>query len=106
MKKNWEALVLDRALELLRKGWTQDAYARDGEGRKVEVYNRDAKSFSARGAILRAEFELDVPKEMLGKTERLVYSVLGVDLQRFNNVPIRLIDGKLEKVLEKARAKA
>lgn len=90
MKKNWRALVLDRALELIRKGWTKRVLARDARGRDVDIDSSDAKAFCALGAIERAEFELKAPKRVRGDALRCVRTALGsassrLDVMAFND---------------------
>jgi hypothetical protein len=48
------AHVLDRAAELVERGWTQHVYARDKNGEPVKYLQREAVCFCAQGAIFRA----------------------------------------------------
>ena len=51
--------VIRRALELLKKGWTQQEYAKQENGYRSEWPYRDAVSFCAVGALARASWELE-----------------------------------------------
>ena len=51
--------VLKRAKNLIKKGWTQDAYARNVDGTKVEPTDPDAVKFCMRGALYRACRDFD-----------------------------------------------
>lgn len=50
-------IVLNRAMELIQKGWTQGTLARDKRGRPVIIIDEKACAFCLIGAIRRAEFE-------------------------------------------------
>lgn len=51
-----ELEILDRCLLLFSKPgrWTQKTCARDGRGRPVPVFSKDARAFDIEGAIRRA----------------------------------------------------
>ncbi len=58
-----EREVLDRAIDLLMKfGWCQGTYAKDKEGRNIDLSSERAASFCVIGSIRRA---LEERKEML-----------------------------------------
>jgi hypothetical protein len=48
---------VERAIELLKAGWTKGAYARNGFGTDVRVSDPDACSFCTMGAFDRAVYE-------------------------------------------------
>jgi hypothetical protein len=51
--------VLLRAAELVEKGWTQGAYARDANGQVVTTSSPNAVTFCASGAVFRADYDLN-----------------------------------------------
>lgn len=50
--------ILTRAADLVRRGWTQCAWARNVDGERVLLIDDSACSFCASGAIRRAEVDL------------------------------------------------
>ena len=50
--------ILRRARNLMRKGWTKDAYARNAKGRGVNFKAKTATHFCATGALRRASYEI------------------------------------------------
>lgn len=46
--------VLTEARELVRKGWTQGAFARDVKGKPCIVYTQEAVTFCPTGAMARS----------------------------------------------------
>ena len=71
MSKSFEAVVLERAVALLKKGWTVGDFAVDADGKSVSCYSNEAVAFCATGAILRAT------KEIAGSRQiRLAYTIV------------------------------
>jgi hypothetical protein len=58
MGKTLDRLVFERAIELVRAGWTHGASARNIKGNRVEVDSKHAVRFSGYGALERAASEL------------------------------------------------
>lgn len=58
MSKSIEEVVIERALEILEKGWCREAYAEDVDGWPVSPYSKQAVAFCAEGAIKRATQEM------------------------------------------------
>jgi hypothetical protein len=49
--------MLQRAAQLVARGWCQTALARDEDGRQVEPWSGSARSWSPVGALIRAWYE-------------------------------------------------
>lgn len=54
-----DALVLERAAQLIEAGWTTGTYARDELDDCVDPTSEEANQFCLLGAVWRAEVELD-----------------------------------------------
>ncbi len=54
MSKKLREAVVERAAQLIEKGWCRGALARDGEGNKVGVYSDDAVAYCVVGALMCA----------------------------------------------------
>lgn len=52
--------ALERAIELIRHGWTQGSNARTAKGKTVGIDDSNAVQFCAWGALWRAEREMNV----------------------------------------------
>lgn len=66
MGKTLDRLVFERAIELIKRGWTPGAGARNAKGNRVEVDSENAASFSGYGALERAASELILDEMDLG----------------------------------------
>lgn len=56
-----QASILDKATEILRRGWCKGYMARDEYGHAVEIESPYARSFCFFGALHRASLELGYP---------------------------------------------
>ena len=63
------ARILERAAELVERGWAQRFFAYDSRGHKVEPTSGDAVEWCALGAIDRAAYELGYKLGAGGYTE-------------------------------------
>ena len=73
-----------KALDYIRKGWTQDVFARTADGRSTSSWDSKAVCWCARGAInaaYRDDFE--------GKdaTYNKLRSIVGYSIPRWNDNP-------------------
>lgn len=50
-----EIALLDRASDIIRKGWTQGTYARNEAGQPVGALDKEACQWCLRGALKRAD---------------------------------------------------
>jgi hypothetical protein len=75
MKKQTTKNILSKAYGYLRKGWCQNAEAKDRQGNPVHPSSTLAKSFSVTGAIYRAS-KFDGSPESRKKYELAVKTVL------------------------------
>jgi len=57
MSKSLQRAIIERAIELMKKGWIQGYEAVDEEGRDVPPQSDKARAFCAVGAIRRASCE-------------------------------------------------
>jgi hypothetical protein len=79
--------ILARAIEIIEKGWTQGAAAKDAEGNDVGVDSEKAVSFCLVGAFTRAETELNIV-DVDGEYTVIkfhVYNQFGMGLPTFND---------------------
>ena len=58
MSKSIERMVIERALQIMKKGWCDYSWAKDAKGDRVAWYSPRAMSFCAEGAVRRAVREL------------------------------------------------
>ena len=58
MSKTLNSVLIERAIELIESGWTQNATSRDEYGRKVCPSSKHAVSFCGYGALMRAAWEV------------------------------------------------
>ena len=82
--------VIDRAADLIKRGWTHSALARDLRGNSVDALSQRASHYCAVGALRRALAEAgsDDPE---GDALTIGESLAGVesDLMAFNDYPVR-----------------
>jgi hypothetical protein len=62
MSKTLDKIIYERAAKLVESGWTQGAYARNGNGVAVSPFAKTAVQFCAMGAIQRAMSEVNGKK--------------------------------------------
>lgn len=88
-----ERQILEKARELLLRGWTQRAFARNQYGTPVPSWATDACCWCAHGAIVRAQYELfgATAKALESNTviscmEQLDVLLNSADLSAFNDL--------------------
>ena len=82
--------VFDRAIDLIKRGWTHSALARDLRGTSVDALDMRASNYCAVGALRRALAEAG-SEDPEGDARSIGESLAGVesDLMAFNDYPIR-----------------
>lgn len=93
-------LLLSSTLELVERGWTSGAFARDARGHAVNVNDQEACRWCLVGALTRAECVLraEDPESAhllhraVGYTLWSLNRVVGMDLLRWNDAPGRAPD--------------
>lgn len=50
--------IIKRTYDLIKNGWVKGAYAKDAQGKQVDLYNDSACQFDLLGALQRARWEL------------------------------------------------
>ncbi|KAB2938018.1 MAG: hypothetical protein K8F92_15660 [Hyphomicrobium sp.] len=58
MSKSIERMVIERAIELLKQGWTDGPLAIDAKGRAVSPWSEKAVAWCAWGSLQRAALEV------------------------------------------------
>lgn len=91
MRMSVERPVIERAIQLLERGWAMDAYAVDKAGRTVSYWSTHAERFCAAGAILRAVFDVMGRKDM--RLSRSIETRINGPLYRRGTSLITLNDG-------------
>lgn len=93
--------ILDKAIEILRRGWTKSAMARDEHNCDVPVESRYARTFCFFGALHRANFELEYPSTNPDYSE-LIKFVHGLDndMVAFNDSSATRVEDVIVKAQE------
>lgn len=105
MAKNWTALIIKRALELIRSGWAKKTEARNARGVEVDPIDPEAVRFCAVGAIKRAAHDLKAPSGEGSRVERLLEELSGrTDVEDYNDDSPN--SGRVIALFEKARKRA
>jgi hypothetical protein len=88
-----------KAIDYIRKGWTQGKFARNAKGEGVFSFSKDAVCWCARGAI-NATFRENVSEKI--KAWQKLKAIIGdVDIFEWNDSPERT-HGEVIEVFEKA----
>lgn len=103
-------MILKRAKKLLSKkdGWTQNTYARDEGGRKINFTAQSAQSFCSIGAIFRSGADLGyhiTSLEVMVAQDRLAHFIPDGAITTFNDDPCQTLKEVL-KVFQKAIERA
>lgn len=87
MSKRQEVKVLDRAAELLAKGWCRGTYARDSKGNECMTTSPKAVTFCMVGALMRAAKDLKIKKDwnISCKLESEISALLDQHVPHFND---------------------
>lgn len=72
MSKNMSAALVERAISLIESGWTQNAFARDRQGRAVSPRSRRAVSYCGYGALMRAAWDMSASETLYSTLMRRV----------------------------------
>lgn len=81
---------IDRAIELIKKGWCKHAIARDDDGEDCDATCAGASHWCLIGALHRAHFDLGGSLEMedlYGHVAEEIPLVYGLALGLFNDAP-------------------
>ena len=92
MSKSIEALVIERALQIMKRGWTNLTWAKDAEGNQVAWYSPRAVSFCAEGAVRLAV------RELVGKGNHQLGETI---LRRMPNNVLVVNDGEGKRAVMK-----
>jgi len=96
-----ELTVLDKAIELLKKGWTRGAFARDWEGEEVAPSSNKACCWCILGALQASEVERTVP--IRSALQCYLQKVTGYDLIPHFNDQVCGSDDEAIRTLEAIR---
>ncbi len=86
MSKNINSALIERAISLTELGWTQNAFARDRQGRPVSPRSWNAVSYCGYGALMRAAWDMSANENLCSMLMRRVsqhFSIL--ELSRLND---------------------
>lgn len=107
MKLRGVKALLDRAIALVRGGWTQGVYARTGTGEEISVIHPAACMFCLSGAITRASFGRKNEVRLADAARRAVDRVLDSQVPGcrtlYNDAPNRTKEDVI-KVLKRAKS--
>jgi hypothetical protein len=105
MSKSLESVLIERAIALIESGWTQNAMARDMQGRIVCPRSKRAVSFCGYGALMRAAWEVGGNSSNYRTfMRRLTVFFPVLDLVRFNDGGTRTaVVGRMREILATTR---
>lgn len=84
-----DAELLARATELIERGWSQDALARNDDGRIVEPWDETASRWSLLGALLAAWYPSGTGADSLRRICTAAALATGGRLEEWNAAPWR-----------------